>query len=192
MCRSPLAQAVLARDLADADADAAGLVDVTSAGVLAEPGGPMCEGAAAWLGLDPGWRESRELDAAMLRAADLVLAIDRTHRAACARLDPSCRPRLFTLRQAAALARAVAEILAAGELPEGAPDLPAGPVERMRWLVGEMDAARGLLAGRDEASDDIEDRHGPAEHGATFRQVADAAAAMATTLAATKAATQTP
>jgi hypothetical protein len=73
----------------------------------------------------------------------------------------------------------VSGILASGALPEGAPALLDGLVERMRWLVNEMDTARGLLAGRDEASDDVGDRHGPEEHGATLRLVEETAVAVA-------------
>jgi hypothetical protein len=54
----------------------------------------------------------------------------------------------------------------------------------MSWLVNEMDAARGLLAGRDQASADIEDRHGPEEHGAPMRLVEDSVVQLASALAA--------
>ena len=135
-----------------------------------------------WAGIDARAHAARDLEAGLLVQADLVLAADRTHRAACARLVPACRPRLFTLRQAAALARTVAGRVAAGELPEGAPPLPDEPVARMRWLVGEMDAARGTLAGRDEADDDIEDRHWQSTHEPTFEAVAAATDALADAL----------
>ena len=171
VCRSALAEVLLARGLAEAGV--AGVI-VDGAGTNAEPGQPMCEGGAALAGIERGAHLSRELDAEMLKDADLVLAADRGHRAACARLVPACRPRLFTLRQAAGLAAVVDERLGRGELPEGAPALPDDPTGRLRWLVGEMDAARGVLAGRDEAGDDIDDRHGPAEHLRTLQMVQEA------------------
>ena len=168
VCRSPLAERVLLRELAGTD------VVVTSAGTHAEPGDPMCPGSAGWLGVDPTTHAARELDRDLLRDADLVLAADRTHRGACARLAPDCRPRLFTVRQAAGLASYVAACTADGRLPDGAPPLPESPGERLRWLVGEMDAARGLLPARPEEADDIADRHGPAPHADVFAEVDEA------------------
>jgi protein-tyrosine phosphatase len=181
VCRSALAEVLLQRELA-----AAGVVDVIveSSGTHADPGQPMCEAGAAFAGIEPPTHVSRELDAEQLMDADLVLAADRTHRAACARLAPACRPRLFTMRQAAALADVVAGHVRQGELPEGAPPLPGDAADRLRWLVSEMDAARGAIAGRDEASDDIEDRHGPADHTPTLVQVQDAAGRLTAALAA--------
>jgi hypothetical protein len=104
----------------------------------------------------------------MLAAADLILVADRTHRAYCARLLPACRPRLFTMRQAAGLALALESVLAQGALPEGAPPLPADKWARLAWFVAELDAGRGLSAPQD---DDIEDRHGEPDHHETFAQV---------------------
>jgi len=97
-----------------------------------------------------------------LGAADLVLAADRQTRTDCAHLDPNCRPRLFTLNQAAALAVAIAQSLA----PE------SDRTARLRWFVGEMDASRIVLSGRDGESDDIVDRHGPESHVGVFEEVA--------------------
>jgi len=169
----------------------AGLADVLqarSAGVDALPGEPMCPQADARLGppLGPPPRPggARPLSAQDLAAADLILALDRSHRSACARLLPACRPRLFTLRQGAALADVVGAMLAAGQAPPGSPPLPTGRAERVRWLVGELDAARGALAGSAEADAEIVDRHGPAPHEAVFDEVAAAVDALARCVAA--------
>jgi protein-tyrosine phosphatase len=179
VCRSPLAEAVLTQ-WAGTHPEVA--VTVGSAGVDAEPGQPMCPQSAALA--HPGdpsaaTHQARELTADLLAGADLVLVADRTHRSAAARLAPRCRPRLFTLTQAADLAEAVAAHLQRGELPEGAPSLPTVPEERLRWLVAEMDAARGVRAGLPDEADDIPDDHGQHPHEATLQQVRAAAARIA-------------
>lgn len=176
VCRSPLAEMLLRRW-----ALGAGLgndIRVSSAGIQALPGQPMCPQAATWAGIDPTAHKaehaSREVDVEMVRGADLVLALDRSHRGALARLDPDCRTRLFTLRQAAGIAAEIAPGMREGQLPEGAPPLPEAIHDRLRWLVAELDAGRILLAGRPEEMADIEDRHGPQPHGSIYAEVGDA------------------
>lgn len=170
VCRSPYTQ-VLLQDwitVTGRESD----ITVSSAGVAAFPGDPMCGHAADHAHVDPFVHAARELDPAMLIEADLILAAERSHRGAVARMLPSCRPRLFTLRQAGKLGITLALPLLEGQLPDGAPPMPDGPVERLRWLVHEIDAARGLLAASPEADSDIPDRHGPGPHDDTFSQVA--------------------
>lgn len=172
VCRSPIAAILLARW-----AEQAGLgdeVSVRSAGVSVFPGDPLCPQAAMSLDMDPFTHSAQELTPQLLIDADLVLAVDREVRGATARLVPSRRPRLFTLRQASALGIALAPIIAEGDVPDGAPPLPEGTVARLSWLVEEFDAARGLLASRPERDADIADRHGPAPHGEAFAEVAGA------------------
>ena len=174
ICRSPYAEQVLrrwARLSGEEDT-----VTLASAGVSALPGQPMCREAALHLELDPSRHASRELTPAVLDAADLIVTADRSHRGAAARMLPSCRSRLFTLRQAGKLGMTLALRIVDGDLPDGAPPFPTRADERLRWLVGEFDAARGQLAGSPEAEADIEDRHGPAPHDDTFAQVAAAIA----------------
>lgn len=80
-CRSPLAAAVL-RDALGADAR---FVEVTSAGVGARPGDPASEGTrrvAERAGLDLGEHQARRLAPEAARAADLVIVMERGHRAA--------------------------------------------------------------------------------------------------------------
>lgn len=180
VCRSPVVETLLARRLADAGVP--GDVSVQSAGWGAEPGTPACFLADDWLARPPG-RVSVSLAGVLLESADLVLALDRRARGACAVLDPACRPRLFTLNQAAALAALVSSSLRSGATPDGAPRLPAAGPDRLRWLVGELDAARGLLAGRDAADDDIPDRHGPEPHDEVFAEAQAAVEPLAALLA---------
>lgn len=149
-------------------------VNVTSAGTNADGDEAICREVAATMRITSDRSRSHRLTARDLERAGLVLAMERTHRAACARLLPSCRPRLFTLRQAADLATVVAQDLALHGIPEGAPPMPTGSQERLRWFVAELDAARGALAGQPEGSEDIVDRHGPDPHEATIDDVRDA------------------
>lgn len=158
VCRSPLAALLMERYLEAAGRS--GEVVVRSVGTDVTPGAPTCQEAAEWSGV-PGADCATGLTSADLAAADLVLAADRVSRSACASLGPGCRPRLFTLRQAAHLAEAV----------EAERPLNIEPEARLRWLVGEWDAARGLLAGREEAQDDIVDRHGAASHVEVFEEL---------------------
>jgi low molecular weight protein-tyrosine phosphatase len=160
ICRSPTAQLMLSRCLvANGIAD---LVDVASAGVLADPGQPWCEVAAGKVsdGDDRtqlrAQHTSRRLDKAMVDAADLVLTAARAERAAVVHLSPTATVRTFTLKEAAILAGAVADSLTSGRAAgssrpsEGAfaaaPPPPASPpTDRLRWLVSEMHNARGLV-----------------------------------------------
>ena len=153
ICRSPAAERLLLAGLADLAPEAT----VSSAGVAAVDGRPACDLSSALIGeyvateypgagapADFGTHRSRRLTAEHARGSELILALDRSHRAELARLAPARRPVTFTLRQAATLATAVAAAVADGGLPQGAPPLPADRADRLRWWVAEMDAARGL------------------------------------------------
>ena len=174
ICRSPYTQALLQDWITVTGRE--GEITVWSAGVAAYPGDPMCGHAADHARVDPFAHAARELDPGMLIDADLILTAERSQRGAVARMLPSSRPRLFTLRQAGRLGTALAAPLMDGQLPEGAPPPPVGTVERLRWFVRELDAARGVLAASPEADADIADLHGPGPHGDTFSQVAAAVA----------------
>lgn len=167
ICRSPAAAALLSRELADRP------VAVHSAGVAAQAGQPACDLSSALVGefvareyggttdselsvvesstdgpadrgVTPlGRHRSRLVDAEMLSDAGLILALDRSHRAELARVDPASRARTFTLRQAAGLSDVVSGYTAAGQMPPGAPAVPEDPAARLTWWVAELDAARG-------------------------------------------------
>lgn len=152
ICRSPAAAALLSYELGQRFGES---VRVASAGTEALAGSPACELSTALVGAYPRWtggsgslahpdHVSRQVAAADLAASALVLGLDRTHRAALAHLAPAARQRTFTLRQAAAIAAAVGGQVAAGGLPAGAPPLPGPAADRLRWLVAEVDAGRGL------------------------------------------------
>ena len=182
ICRSPATAALLRLDVTSA---ADGVVQVDSAGVAAIAGMPACDLSSDLVsqsvarrraaGADPGLllasHRARAVTPALVQQADLVLALERLHRAELARLAATTRPKTFTLRQTAALSRVVGASLAGQELPAGAPPMPGDAVARLRWWVGELDAARGLAprpsqvtdaASEDPASwhpDDVLDPH---------------------------------
>lgn len=96
-CRSVLAQALLADQLAAAEA----AVTVRSAGLLAGGQPPPAEVVAilAGLGCDVSGHRSRAVSAADLARADLVLGLAREHVRHAVVLLPDAWPRTFTLRE---------------------------------------------------------------------------------------------
>lgn len=168
ICRSPAAARALRVGLLDR-AVGDDLVAVSSAGVYAMAGAPMCEMSETLVSQhlagaerDPlGLHASRPLTAELVESADLILTADRTHRRAVLGLSPKARTRAFTVRQAGRLATwvtaaggplDVASARAAGAVLEldpldplaGVPPLPAEPGARLSWLLSEVDAARGM------------------------------------------------
>lgn len=198
ICRSPATAELLRREFANPS-----LVDVSSAGVAALPGAAACgvstdlvralpvAGAQPPDGAPP--HSARLVTAQFLLDADLVLALDRTHRAALAQLAPATRGRTFTLRQAARLAAQVRQQLESGQLPSGAPPLPLDPQSQLVWLMAELDAARTSSPGASTAAewhpDDVPDPHvvGFSVHqqalGLIAQSVQEVAAAMRAVLA---------
>ncbi len=158
ICRSPSAQAIaLHRLRADG---LAGQITVVSAGTRATDGHGWCPEARKHVSTDPETRatmdghESRPLSRSGIAKATLVVTADRQTSAEVVRLDPSVRSRLFTMREAGALAQMVVD---AGLVTAGRPGsdvasavrpLPTDtdPGQRLQWLAGEMDAGRGQVS----------------------------------------------
>ena len=141
VCRSPLAAALLRQGLVvTALADE---VEVTSCGEHAWRGLDLCDAILAEGLLDTVEVERRaehrpeQLTAGLLRRAGLVLPMDRYLRSSVVRLEPHVHDRCFTLREAAALARHVAD-----EPGSGVYD---NPTEWLEHLVSELNDARGLI-----------------------------------------------
>lgn len=163
ICRSPAMAVILDRNLAAAAAAGAGLaVHVSSVGTDAQPGVSRCALAQALIGIDSPTGSARPLSAEIVAGADLILTADSGHRGQVVRIDHSARARTFTLVEAARLATWVvsrggsvefARAKAAGESPVAEPGdlralaepLPADAAGRAKWLIVEMDAARGLV-----------------------------------------------
>lgn len=99
ICRSPAAALMLRRGLGQG-------LRVESAGTHAVVDGPLDPGMAAALaplGVRDDGTTARALRPEMVDGADLVLAMERQHRAAVAELVPQAVRRLFTLTEFAAL-----------------------------------------------------------------------------------------
>ena len=145
-CRSPMVEALLADRLASTGVPAT----VTSAGMLASGLAPPPEAVAALAPyrLDISEHRSRHLEAADVEAADLVVAMARSHVREAVVLAPAAWPRTFTLKE---LAR------------RGSDAGPRRPGERLaRWLarVGEGRVQSELVGDAD--MDDVADPMGGA------------------------------
>lgn len=93
ICRSPMAEALLASLVGDG-------VSVTSAGVSALVGHPAEEHAravCAAAGLNIGAHRARQAGPVLLKAADLILALDSSHVTGVCQLLPSVRGKTFLL-----------------------------------------------------------------------------------------------
>ncbi|MDP3971734.1 MAG: hypothetical protein Q8P61_02330 [Candidatus Nanopelagicales bacterium] len=168
ICRSPAAEVLLSRSLSCAIPAAS--VSVSSAGCVeaAGQGAPRCDLAQAFIGVIEPEGRSRPISRQLVGDADLILAADCGHVARVVALRPESRERTFTLLEAARLASWVvgdegvmelARQKADGQELDCAPDdlrylvepLPNAevPAERLRWLLAEMNAARGIAPRRD-------------------------------------------
>ncbi len=176
ICRSP-ALAVVLRRRASCLSLPAGSIDVQSAGTHAIAGAPSCDISLDMVGEPNRDLLSRELSETDLVDVDLVITAARSHLSVVVALRPGLRPVCFTARQAGRLATWVvqsgaldvgqqkaagAEVVINREVPATlAEPLPLGTLARLRWLVTEMDAARGLAPiGHDEvglSADDVDD-----------------------------------
>jgi low molecular weight protein-tyrosine phosphatase len=154
ICRSPAAEAHLARGLAGTD------VEVASAGLHACAGEPMAPQMARLLDvpLPPG--PARQLHAPMVAGTGLVLAMTRDQRRAVVTLVPGAVRRTFTVREFADLAELAR---AGGALPVG-----ASPGQVLAAVVSAAPRLRHLRPVG--APDDVEDPYGRSD--AVFAQVA--------------------
>lgn len=208
-CRSPLAAALLL-DRLGAAAPAMPL-KVGSAGVAVVRGGARCEWS---LSKDPRAssagpvtaRSKRDVGTAPraatradLARATLILGADRSVVSELIRLAPAERERMFTLKEAAALAR-----LAVADTGDGFPRLRESTTTHVRHrdlaqLVADMDGSRGWLPvehhnhsrrfGRSRSWSttlDVPDAHSAGErvqHPTMFRELSTAIDALAASLA---------
>lgn len=142
VCRSPLAQHVLAQSLTDLP------VSVDSAGTRARADMRMPRPAVE-LGVSLGVpvsltmaHKARTLGPSQLTAADLILALAREHRRAIVEVEPSATRRTFTLREFDRLASRLPDgilLAAAGAIPQ------ASARERLAKLLDLLASQRGLL-----------------------------------------------
>lgn len=152
ICRSPMAELLLAKRLRDSLAENAQAFRVHSAGTYGLNGYPIDERAAlaiSGLGIDTDRFRARELSDVMLAGADLVLTATRDHRATAVTMAPRSARRTFTIREFGRLCTGV-----------DAASLPAGDVvARAREIVLAASERRGLVPAS-YAEDEIDDPYG--------------------------------
>lgn len=183
VCRSPVAEHVLAARLAESGIDD---VRISSAGTRALTGRPMTAEAAALsrrYGAEPGEHRARQLTAQMVLDADLVLTATRAQRAEVAELVPRAAPRSYTLRE---FARVLRFLVTDDALDTRDPPGP-GPESRLQRAAAAATRSRGLAPPpSDPNDDDILDpyRASHAVYDEAGRLIDDAVDAVVTALAA--------
>jgi protein-tyrosine phosphatase len=151
VCRSPMAEALLGRRLADAGLDAT----VRSAGMLAggEPPRPEVVIAMAGYGLDVSAHRSRRMTPEDLGRADLIIAMARENLRHAIVTAPSAWPRSFTLRE---LVR------------RGTKIGPRAPGESLAgWLARVHEGRERTALLGDSPDDDVADPVGGPQHAYT-------------------------
>jgi len=155
VCRSPLAEIFMRHLLlARLGTDQAARFMVTSAGTNAVTGvgmDPFSRAELAPWGLDGAAAgfAAHQLDADVIREADIVLTADRGHRSFVAALEPSALRTTFCIREW--------ERLLNGTDPGR---LPADPVARARSISVGAHLRRGTLSYASSADDTIPDPGG--------------------------------
>lgn len=99
-CRSPMAEGIIKRRLAESDGRWAG-INVISAGVAAGdgmPANPLAIDVMRQQGIDISPHTSRSLSDAIVNRADLILTLTRGHRDAILAAWPELESRVHTLR----------------------------------------------------------------------------------------------
>lgn len=169
ICRSPIAER-LTRAYFEIDQPAfQDALTVGSAGVAAVVGHPIERSAGlvlSGLGGSPADFAARQLQAADIVVADLVLTMTRQHRGSVLALAPRMMSRTFTLREAAALLATV-DLDGLSEEPDF--------TRRGRQLVAALAIKRAArVVGHHGPGDDIRDPIG--RDLTTFQRVGDAVA----------------
>jgi protein-tyrosine-phosphatase len=93
-CRSPLAAALLRRELAGEP------VRVESAGIAAALGAPasaLAQQVGAELGVDLTNHQARPVDREIIRSADLILVMESAHREKIVQLEPNAGSKVMLL-----------------------------------------------------------------------------------------------
>ncbi|NAZ87545.1 arsenate reductase/protein-tyrosine-phosphatase family protein [Kineococcus indalonis] len=155
VCRSPLAEAVLRRRLAERFGTRAAAVRVASAGTRALAGSavdPVTAAVAARLGAPvPPRFAARQLDEALVRGAGAVLTMTRRHRAEVLDVLPVAQARTFTLLELARVATALgtAGPPTADPAEDDLPDVHRRPEQEHRRtalrVAGAVDAVLAAL-----------------------------------------------
>ena len=94
ICRSPLAEVLLAREFPGYTVWSAGLGALVGA-----PADPISIALAAQEGLDLSGHRAQQVNSQMCQRADLILVMEQHHRAELERRYPSTRGRVFCLAE---------------------------------------------------------------------------------------------
>jgi protein-tyrosine phosphatase len=92
ICRSPLAEVMLARQFPDRTVWSAGL-----GALVGKPADPLSVALAAEQGLDLSRHRARQVNALMCQRADLILVMEHRHRVELERRYPQVRGKVFPL-----------------------------------------------------------------------------------------------
>lgn len=171
ICRSPLAEAMLAR-AAEERLGPDAPVHVSSSGVhglAGERAAPLSVEEARHRGLDLSRHTARVTDELGVWRADLVLTMTESHRGRIVRLLPAVARSTFTIREFARLTAALKPVEA--ELPVR---------ERVRFVTRLAHGARAYVA-RPPGREDVADPYGGPRAGyvATADELEDLVAAVA-------------
>lgn len=153
ICRSPLAQQLLAEQVSDIPA-----IRVSSAGTHALVGEPMfdvTQQVARSYGLENyEAHRAQEMTEKLLDSSDLILTMTRDHRRAVVELSPRSTRQTFTIREFARLAEVTTDEALTSAI-EQEEDLP---VARLRAAIRTLTSRRSLLPTlADPVEDDVVD-----------------------------------
>lgn len=152
VCRSPFMERLARARIDAALGTMRDRIEVTSRGTGALIGSPMTDETAAVLreyGGDPGEFRSKQLTAADIEVADLVLTAERSHRGQVVTEVPRAAARTATARE---FARLLNGITVADLVPAG-----ADPAEQLRFAAARAFERRGFVPAAEPADDDIPD-----------------------------------
>lgn len=155
ICRSPLAEAMLAEAAAERLGPDAP-VHLSSSGIhglAGEPAAPLSADEATGRGLDLSGHVARVTDAEAVGRADLILTMTERHRGRIVRLHPAAARSTFTIREFARLTGALKPL-------EG--DLSVR--ERVRFVTRLAHGARAYVA-RPSEEEDVADPYGGPREG---------------------------
>lgn len=196
MCRSPIAEYVFVEAVKDWIHNSGLDIEINSRGTHAQSGEKRCEVAsnrfeisdsgvsALFTGDDPNTQ-------------GLIFAMEQQHVRFLVQSFPKLRSRIFPLAQAVEILAKIYDGIVDGSLftpadPEAvgfvAPPLPTDLADRWTWLIGELDANRGLISTTKSiltsGDFDIGDAHVPdgPTHELSLDLVAENAASLANLL----------
>ena len=163
LCRSPMAERLMAAGLRERYEEVAETVVISSAGTSATVGQPIHPMAAAELterGVAPDGFKAQLLDPSVAERADLVLTATRGHRDRIIANTPTLLGRVFTWRELAWLVNGLTDTIVRGE----------HLTDRVRNLPRAASVRRGHLQSPAPTEFDVLDPIGGAEQD--FKQVA--------------------